>query len=145
MLCQGRVKQTMAFPEGKMIIMRVAEAGELLGLHSVFSGDAFETTAETLQSCHVDFVRRKHFLKLLSEHRDIAVSVIQQFSDNYRGACHQIHLGEIVETEYTVILGFGSRGKRVQAAATRMPKYCIEGREAFEGFAYHPIPARRNR
>ncbi len=35
-------------------------------------------------------MRRKDFLKLLSEHRDIAVSVIQQFSDNYRGACHQI-------------------------------------------------------
>jgi CRP-like cAMP-binding protein len=38
----------------------------------------------------VDFVRREDFLKLLHEHRDMAVGVMQQFSDYYRGACEQI-------------------------------------------------------
>ena len=57
MLCTGRVKLSMASPEGRTIIVRVAEAGELLGLHSAISGDAHELTAETLQPCQVDFIR----------------------------------------------------------------------------------------
>jgi CRP/FNR family transcriptional regulator, cyclic AMP receptor protein len=89
MLCQGQVKLTTASPEGKAI-MRVAEAGELLGLHSAISGDAQELTAETLQPCQVDFVRRDDFLKLLCEQRDIVVNAMQQFSDYYRRASQQI-------------------------------------------------------
>jgi CRP/FNR family cyclic AMP-dependent transcriptional regulator len=90
MLCTGRVKLTMASPEGKTIIMRVAEAGELLALHSATSGDAHELTAETLQPCQVDFIRRDDFLKLLREHRDVAANAMQQFGNYYRGACQQI-------------------------------------------------------
>jgi CRP/FNR family transcriptional regulator, cyclic AMP receptor protein len=90
MLCKGRVKLIMASPSGKTLIMRVVEAGELLGLHSAISGHTHEVTAETLQPCQVDFIRRDDFTKLLHEHGDASISVMQQFSNYYRGACHQI-------------------------------------------------------
>lgn len=90
MLCKGRVKLTMASPAGKTVIVRVVEAGELLGLHSTISGDAHEVTAETLQPCQVDFIRSGDFMKLLHEHGDASISAMQQFSNYYRGACHQI-------------------------------------------------------
>jgi CRP/FNR family cyclic AMP-dependent transcriptional regulator len=90
MLCTGRVKLTMTSPEGKTIIMRVAEAGELLGLHSAISADVHELTAETLQPCQVDFIRREDFSKLLREHRDVLVNAMQQFGNYYSGACQQI-------------------------------------------------------
>jgi CRP/FNR family transcriptional regulator, cyclic AMP receptor protein len=90
MLCTGRIKLTMASPEGKTIIARVAEAGELLGLHAGISGDAHELTAETLQPCQVDFIRRDDFSKLLRDHRDVAVNAMRQFGNYYRGACQQI-------------------------------------------------------
>jgi CRP/FNR family cyclic AMP-dependent transcriptional regulator len=90
MICKGRVKLTMASAEGKTIIVRVVEAGELLGLHSAISGDTHEVTAETLQPCQVDFVRRDDFLRLLREHPDVAANAMQQFSNYYRGACQQI-------------------------------------------------------
>jgi CRP/FNR family cyclic AMP-dependent transcriptional regulator len=90
MLCKGRVKLTMASAEGKTIIVRVVEAGELLGLHSAISGDTHEVTAETLQPCQVDFVRREDFLKLLREHADVAVNAMEQFGNYYRGAVQQI-------------------------------------------------------
>jgi len=89
MLCQGQVKLTTASPEGKTI-MRVAEAGDLLGLHSAISGDPHELTAETLQPCQVDFVRRDDFLHLLREQQDIVVNAMQQFGDYYRQASQQI-------------------------------------------------------
>jgi CRP/FNR family transcriptional regulator, cyclic AMP receptor protein len=90
MLCTGRVKLTMTSAEGKTIIVRVVEAGELLGLHSAISGDTHEVTAEILQPCQVDFVRRDDFLKLLREHADVAVNAMEQFGNYYRGACQQI-------------------------------------------------------
>jgi len=90
MLCKGRAKLSMASPGGKTVIVRVVEAGELLGLHSAISGDAHEVTAETLQPCQIDFVRRDDFIKLLHEHGDATISAMKQFSNYYRGACHQI-------------------------------------------------------
>ena len=90
MLCKGRVKLTMASSGGKTVIVRVVEAGELLGLHSTISGDSHEVTAETLQPCQVDFVRRDDFMKLLHEHGDASINAMRQFSNYYRGACHQI-------------------------------------------------------
>ena len=90
MLCRGRVKLTMASPAGKTVIVRVVEAGELLGLHSAISGATHEVTAETLQPCQVDFIRRDDFMTLLQGHGDASMNAMQQFSNYYRGACHQI-------------------------------------------------------
>lgn len=90
MLCKGRVKLTMASSSGKTVIVRVVEAGELLGLHSAISGTPHEVTAETLQPCQVDFIRRDDFKKLVHEHGDASINTMQQFSNYYRGACHQI-------------------------------------------------------
>jgi CRP/FNR family transcriptional regulator, cyclic AMP receptor protein len=114
MLCKGRVKLTMASPSGKTVIVRVVEAGELLGLHSAISGDAHEVTAETLQPCQVDFIRRDDFKKLL-EHGDASVNAMQQFSNYYRGACHQIrYLGltpSATEKMASFLLESASRGQ----------------------------------
>lgn len=90
MLCTGRVKLTMSSPEGKTIIVRIAEAGELLGLHSAVSGEVHELTAETLQPCQVDFIRRDDFSRLLREHNDVAMNAMRQFGNYYRGACQQV-------------------------------------------------------
>lgn len=105
MLCRGQVKLTTASPEGKKI-MRVAEAGELLGLHCAISGDAHELTAETLQTCQVDFIRRRDFLKLLREHRDIMVHAIQQLSDDYRRVFQQIRYLGLTRSATEKLAGF---------------------------------------
>ena len=105
MLCQGQVKLTTASLEGKTI-MRVAEAGELLGLHSAISGDVHELTAETLQTCQVDFVRRRDFLKLLRGQRDIVVNAMQQFSADYRRAFQQIRYLGLTRSATEKLAGF---------------------------------------
>ncbi|MGA9815189.1 MAG: Crp/Fnr family transcriptional regulator [Terriglobales bacterium] len=105
MLCQGQVKLTTASPEGKTI-MRVAEAGKLLGLHSAISGDVHELTAETLQTCQVDFVRRRDFLELLREQRDIVVNAMQQFSDDYRRTFQQIRYLGLTRSATEKLAGF---------------------------------------
>jgi CRP/FNR family transcriptional regulator, cyclic AMP receptor protein len=89
-LCKGRVKLTMNSSDGKTLIVRICEPGEVLGLHAVVSGEPYELTAEALQPCQVNFVRRDDFLKLVREHVEISVAAMRQLSTGYRHACQEI-------------------------------------------------------
>ena len=90
MLCKGRVKLTMNSADGKTLIVRIGEPGEILGLHAALSGDPYELTAEALQPCQVNFVRRDDFLRMLREHPEASAAVVRQVSDGYRLACREI-------------------------------------------------------
>src|SRR5579864_9196984 len=41
-LCKGRVKLTMTSSEGKTVILRIVQPGEVLGLHAVVSGRPYQ-------------------------------------------------------------------------------------------------------
>jgi CRP/FNR family transcriptional regulator, cyclic AMP receptor protein len=90
MLCKGRVKLTMNSAEGKTLIVRICEPGEILGAHAAFSGEPYEVTAEALQPCQVDFVRSEDFTRLVHEQPAIAVAAMRQLSASYRRACQEI-------------------------------------------------------
>ncbi len=65
-LCEGEVKLSISSPEGKILIMRIARAGELLGLMATMAGQPYEVTAETIHPCQVAFVRREDFLRFVA-------------------------------------------------------------------------------
>jgi CRP/FNR family transcriptional regulator, cyclic AMP receptor protein len=90
MLCKGRVKLTMNSADGKTLIVRICEPGEILGAQAAISGEPYELTAEALQPCQVDFVRREDFMKLLREQPEIAAAAMRQLSSGYRRACQEI-------------------------------------------------------
>ncbi|HUJ82277.1 MAG TPA: Crp/Fnr family transcriptional regulator [Candidatus Acidoferrales bacterium] len=90
MLCKGRVKLTMNSADGKTLIVRICEPGEILGAQAAISGEPYEVTAEALQPCQVDFVRREDFVKLLHDQPEIAAAAMRQLSNGYRRACQEI-------------------------------------------------------
>src|SRR5277367_5056563 len=69
-ICSGRVKLSTTSREGKTLILRIAEPGEVLGLHATVSGKPYELTAETLQPCQLDFIKRDDFQRFLQNHAD---------------------------------------------------------------------------
>ncbi len=89
-LCHGRAKLSSSASEGKTIILRIANPGEVLGLSSTISGKPFEVTAETLEPAQANFIPRKKFLEFLREHGEAALRVAQQLSQNYHSACQEI-------------------------------------------------------
>ena len=89
-LCEGEVKLLISSSEGKTLIMRVAKAGEILGLMAALSGSPYEVTAETLHPCQVAFVRREDFLRFIAKHPEAFQSVVRQISSQYQGACEQL-------------------------------------------------------
>src|ERR1041385_2684273 len=82
-LCHGRAKLSTSSPDGKTMILRIADAGEILGLSSVMSARPCEATAELMEPTQANFVRREEFLKFLGRHGEAAVRVAQQLSKNY--------------------------------------------------------------
>lgn len=90
MVCAGRVKLSTTSRDGKTLILRIAQAGEVLGLHATVSGKPYELTAETLQPCQLDFVKRDDFLKFLQNHADACLSAAQHLSQNCQSAYEMI-------------------------------------------------------
>lgn len=89
-LCQGRAKLTASSADGKTLILKIVEPGEVLGLSSTVSGKPYEATVELLEPTQVNFIRRDEFLGFLRKHGDAALRVAQQLSQNYHTAYQEI-------------------------------------------------------
>jgi CRP/FNR family transcriptional regulator len=89
-VCSGRVKLSTTSREGKTLILRIAQAGEVLGLHATVSGRPYELTGETLQPCQLDFIRRDDFLRFLQHHGDACLNAAQHLSQNCQDAYEMI-------------------------------------------------------
>jgi len=96
-LCNGRIKLSTNSADGKSIIVRLAEPGELVGLPGTLSGKAYELTAEALEPLQADFIPRDAFMQFLREHGEAAVRVAEMLS--------KIYYSTLLEIRY---LGFAS-------------------------------------
>jgi CRP/FNR family transcriptional regulator, cyclic AMP receptor protein len=65
-LCTGKVKLSTSSPDGKVLILKKAGAGEMLELSAAISRTEYEQTAETAMPCQVNFVPREPLLDLLA-------------------------------------------------------------------------------
>ncbi len=90
-VCSGKVNLSTTSREGKILILKTANAGEALGLSASISGVGYETTAETATPCQLAFVERKRFLELLDSHSEIGVHTAQYLSQDYQSAHRDIH------------------------------------------------------
>ncbi|HKN31982.1 MAG TPA: Crp/Fnr family transcriptional regulator [Terriglobales bacterium] len=89
-VCSGRVKLSTTSRDGKTLILRIAQAGEVLGLHATVSGKPYELTAEALQPCQMDFIKREDFLRFLQNHGDACLHAAQHLSQNCQNAYEMI-------------------------------------------------------
>jgi CRP/FNR family transcriptional regulator, cyclic AMP receptor protein len=89
-LCQGRVKLTTTGRDGKTLIIRIAQAGEILGLQSMITGKPYELTVETLQASQLAFINRSDFLRFIKERADACLYVTQQLSKECQAAYEMV-------------------------------------------------------
>ena len=82
-LCIGRVKLSTSSADGKTLILRVPERGELLGLAATISGQPYQASAEVLEPAQANFIARNDFLEFLKTHGEAALRVAQELSENY--------------------------------------------------------------
>jgi CRP/FNR family cyclic AMP-dependent transcriptional regulator len=90
MLCEGQVKLSVSSSEGKTLTLRIAKAGEVLGLMAVLARARYEATAETCRPCQVAFVRGDDFLRFVEHHAEAYPGIVRQLIASYDGACEQL-------------------------------------------------------
>jgi CRP/FNR family transcriptional regulator, cyclic AMP receptor protein len=88
-LCSGRAKLSIDSSNGRSL-MRLAEQGEILGLSATLLGSLYENSAEMLESGHVNFIRRDHFLRFLNSCPEASLRVARHLSHAYVTAQEQM-------------------------------------------------------
>src|SRR6266487_847995 len=76
-LCRGRAKLTTSSSEGKLLIVKIAEPGEVLGASATILGKPYEVSAETIEPAQLNFIKRDDFLKFLNTNAEACMHTAQ--------------------------------------------------------------------
>jgi CRP/FNR family transcriptional regulator, cyclic AMP receptor protein len=85
-LCTGKAKLSTSSREGKTIITKIAEAGDVLGLNGTISNVPYEVTAEMMEPGQANFIPREPLIQMMKEFPEVALRIAQQLSCNYFAA-----------------------------------------------------------
>lgn len=91
-LCEGEAKVSINSSAGKTLILRIAGAGEILGLMDALSGRPHCNTVETITPCHIGFVRREDLVRFVTTHPQALEPIVQQLAANYAVAYEQLRI-----------------------------------------------------
>ena len=97
-ICSGKVKLTTSSSEGKTLIVKIAEEGEVLGASASILGKAYEVSAETIEPSQVNFIKRDDFLKFLNTNAEACMHTAQQLSEKYHSAQREIRTLGLAQT-----------------------------------------------
>jgi len=82
-LCTGKAKLSTSSSEGRTVITKICEAGDVLGLSATISNRPYEVTAEMIEPGQANFITRDALLQFMREYGEVAVRVAEQLSRNY--------------------------------------------------------------
>jgi len=85
-VCKGTVKLSIS----ATLLVKLTEPGEVLGLSATISGKPYGVTAETMQPCQINYVRRDDFMLFLKEHPETCFRVIEQLSADCHSLFHEM-------------------------------------------------------
>jgi CRP/FNR family transcriptional regulator, cyclic AMP receptor protein len=89
-IVSGEVRLSMNSMDGKRLILRIAKAGELLGLPAAVSGGLSEITAETLHPAKIAVIERSEFLGFLRRHPEAYQALTIELSRHLNMVCGQL-------------------------------------------------------
>jgi len=113
-LCEGRAKISITSPEGKTLVLRIAQPGDVLGINSALTGEPHSATVQTLERSRVDFIPLTDLLRLLDRDKRIYAAVAQALSRK---------LSSVVDHTRLLFLSQSAAEK----LARLMVKWCEEG------------------
>lgn len=90
-LCSGQVKLSTSSRDGKILILRMAGPGSVLGLSAVIAGEPYELTAETSMPSQVHFVERENLRRLLRSNPQLGIKATEALSREFQAAYRDIH------------------------------------------------------
>ena len=89
-LCNGKAKLSTSSSEGKTLITKISDPGDVLGLNAAVSNHPYEVTAEMIEPGQANFIPRDALLQFLKQYGEVALRVAEQLSRNYYTAYEEI-------------------------------------------------------
>jgi CRP/FNR family transcriptional regulator len=83
-LRDGRIKVSVSSREGRTVILRIAEKGQILGLSAALLGSEYEASAEALEPCRVISIPSREFKRHLAEHPEAALEATRWALKEYK-------------------------------------------------------------
>lgn len=74
-LSEGRAKVSIGSAEGKTLVLRIAQPGDLLGVNAAITGEPYNATVETIERCRIEFISSRDLLNLLERDKQACLSV----------------------------------------------------------------------
>ena len=105
----GRATVSISSSEGRVVILRLAQAGDVLGLNSVLQNAAYETTVKALEPCRTDFISRAELIELMRKSQTATQAITKILSRE---------LAELTNRARSLVLP--------QTAAARLARVLIE-------------------
>jgi CRP/FNR family transcriptional regulator, cyclic AMP receptor protein len=87
---EGEVKLSINSSDGRRLSLRIARKGELLGLSSALSGQAYEMTAETVYPAKLLPIGRREFLGFVMRHPEAYQIFSEELTREFTMACEQL-------------------------------------------------------
>ena len=91
-LCSGKIKLSTTTADGRTLILRIAEPGDVLGLAAMITGKPYELTGDVVEPSQANFISRADFLKFLRKHGEATLCVAQQLAETYHAAIAEMRM-----------------------------------------------------
>lgn len=109
-LRKGTAAVSVCSSEGRVIILRLARAGEVLGLNCVLGNSFYDTTVKTLAPCCIDFMSRDELIKFIERSQAGATALLRLLGRE---------LTQLTERTRSLLLP--------QTASARLANWLLEG------------------
>jgi CRP/FNR family cyclic AMP-dependent transcriptional regulator len=76
----GRASVSISSSEGRVVMLRMAQPGDILGLNSVIRNGSYDTTVKALEPCRTDFVPRAELIELMEQSEAGARAILKILS-----------------------------------------------------------------
>jgi len=90
-VCSGKVKLSTTSREGKVLVLRIEQPGDVVGLSAMISGEPYEVAAETVGPCLVNFIEREGLLRLMERSGELGLRSALAVSRGSQSAYRDIH------------------------------------------------------
>jgi CRP/FNR family cyclic AMP-dependent transcriptional regulator len=125
-LLTGRATLSISSSEGKIIILRVAEAGDVLGLSSSLRNCTYDATVKTLGPCRTDFIARAELARRMQECHRCTHAVVMTLSHELTDLSNRARLLCLSQTSSSrlakLLLEWGTKSAANGSSVVRIGK-----------------------
>ncbi|MGC9198794.1 MAG: Crp/Fnr family transcriptional regulator [Acidobacteriaceae bacterium] len=124
-LCSGKIKISTSSKEGRTMILRIADAGDVLGMSAALTDGEHEVTAESLEPCVARVLPVKHLATMLQAYGDASIGAAKSLAQDYRAAFDEARLvalpGSPAARLARLILDWTDEARKNSSAVITMP------------------------